>query len=729
MPTPITTLSQLAIELQEDARRHRHRRLILLSGEVDGCRRQARQLVTALAAERPLWVGESAPDGVASLRNAQARERLGGELDLLIYDAFCGFDPDAFGALGGTLRGGGVLLLLTPSLAEWPGYPDPQQQRMVTAGYEACSAGGLFQRRLASILQSDPWVLPVVDGEPLSAFRPASGSAQPSPGAIGECLTPDQQQAVEAIEHVAKGHGRRPLVLNSDRGRGKSSALGIAAARLMREKSRRLWVTGPRRSAVDALFEQAARLLPGAELKRAELRYGDSRLAYSAPDHLLAEPQPAELLLVDEAAAIPTALLEGLLARYPRLVFATTIHGYEGTGRGFALRFKAHLDREMPQWRELRLETAIRWAADDPLEPLLFRLLGLNANPAPDEAVTQATPESIEPMLPDGAWLLRHEATLQQLFGLLVLAHYRTTPLDFRLLLDAPNLQTLLLRHGEAVAGVALLSAEGGFDPAMSHQIWAGRRRPKGHMLAQSLAAHLGLASAPGLKGLRVMRIAVHPAARRRGLGSLLLDRIRSYAEEQGFDYLGASFGVSEGVFDFWRANGLEPVRLGLRSGTSSGDHSVLMIAPLSRDGEAMAEQAMHRFARQLPALLGDPLRELPPSLACRLLAASEVGERVSLSDDDWSDLAGFAFDLRGYESSLPAIEQLALKGVGDCELSLPQRELLVLRVIQKRGWSQCARLCGLSGRNETEKQLRLIMARLHQRFAQPPHSRTKQSG
>ena len=81
-------------------------------------------------------------------------------------------------------------------------------------------------------------------------------------------------------------------------------------------------------------------------------------------------------------------------------------------------------------------------------------------------------------MLPDGAWLLQHEATLQQLFGLLVLAHYRTTPLDFRLLLDAPNLRTLILRQGEAVAGVALLSAEGGFDPAMSHEIWAGRRRP-----------------------------------------------------------------------------------------------------------------------------------------------------------------------------------------------------------------------------------------------------------
>lgn len=712
-------MTDLAIELQRQAREHHHRRLLLISGDVDRCRELASRMIAVLAPEQPLWIGDSAPRGVARLRNRQAQEQLGRELDFLIYDAFSGFDPNAFGALGGTLRGGGLLLLLTPPLAQWPSYPDPQHERLAVEGYANTEVGGAFLQRLAQILATDPRVVRVSNGQ-LSCARSddAVASIPPPPLLNGECRTGDQQRAVEAIERVVKGHRRRPLVLSSDRGRGKSSAMGIAAARLMREATRQLWVTAPRRGAVDALFEQARRLLPGAELKRGALHYRSSSLAYSAADHLLTHPQTADLLLVDEAAAIPTALLQGLLERYPRVVFATTLHGYEGTGRGFALRFKAHLDRTTPQWRELPLQTPIRWAADDPLEPLLFGMLGLDANPAPDWQVASASADNVQALWPDTAWLLAHEPLLQQLFGLLVLAHYRTTPLDFRLLLDAPNLRTLLLRHRDQVVGVALLSTEGGFDPQLAHEIWAGRRRPKGHLLAQSLAAHVGIASASCLQGLRIVRIAIHPAIQRRGLGSLLLKQIRSHARNLGMDYLGTSFGMSQALFGFWHRNGLKPVRLGLRSVTSSGDHSVLMITPLSGQGNAMAEQAVNRFAQQLPAQLGDPLRDLPASLACRLLAASGIGERIVLSSDDWSDLAGFAFARRGYESTLPAIERMALRGLGDGRLSLPERQLLVLRVLQRHSWGECASLSGLSGRAETEHRLRSIMALLYRRFA-----------
>ncbi len=723
MTTTPATASQLAIALQQSARQYRHRRLLLFCGTPEACRQQAHQVATALAPGHALWVGEAAPAEIGSVRNPQARERLGGELDLLVYDAFCGFDPDAFGALGGTVRGGGLLLLLAPPLEEWHDYPDPQRQRIVVAGYRPEQVSGNFLRRLGRMLANDPWVVRIDCGQEQALptpRMPIDSPIAPAPRS-GDCLTWDQQLAVEAVLRVVKGHRRRPLVISSDRGRGKSSAMGIAAARLLREKPCRLLVTAPRRSAVDALFTQAERLLPGVESKRGELRYRGGSLAYSAPDHLLAEPRQGDLLLVDEAAAIPTALLQALLEHYPRIVFATTLHGYEGTGRGFALRFKSHLDRQTPQWRELRLEAAIRWAADDPLEPLLFRLLGLDASPADDAEVTSATADNVETLQPGTNRLAADEPLLRQLFGLLVLAHYRTTPLDFRLLLDAPNLRTLLLCYRDRVVGVALLSSEGQFDADLAQQIWAGTRRPKGHLMAQSLAAHVGIASAPSLKGLRIVRLAIHPAVQRRGLGSLLLERVFAYAREAGYDYLGTSFGVSEALFDFWSRNRLAPVRLGLRTGTSSGDHSVLMIAPLTRQGAAMAEQAGRRFARQLPTLLGDPLSDLEAGIGCRLLAGSGAGDALTLDQDDWSDLAGFAFAHRGYETSLPAIEKLGLKGVCDGELNRPERELLVWRVVQKRPWDACARLSGLSGRAALEQHLRAIMAHLFRRFADAP--------
>jgi tRNA(Met) cytidine acetyltransferase len=690
---------------------------MLLAGKVEDCRQHARQIVNALAVNDSLWIGDGAPSGVATLGNSQALQRLGGELDLLIYDAFSGFDPDAFGALAGTLRGGALLLLLTPSLEIWPSYMDPEHTRIAIHGYSADNVGGGFLQRLTAILQSDPYVVRQDDGEWVAEMVAKGSDTLPSLEAATECLTPDQQQAVEAIERVVHGHRRRPLVLSSDRGRGKSSALGIAAARLMRESTRTILVTAPRRSAADALFHQALRLLPEAELKQGNLHYCGSLLTYTAPDHLLGTSQAADLLLVDEAAAIPTNLLEGLLEHYPRLVFATTVHGYEGTGRGFALRFRAYLDQRTPQWREIELRTPIRWAKDDPLEPLVFRMLGLDASPVQDESAATVD-ETVETLMPDANWLLQHEPLLQQLFGLLVLAHYRTTPLDLRLLLDAPNLKTLLLCHRGSVVGAALLSVEGEFDTHLAQDIWAGRRRPKGHLLAQSLAAHVGLVSAPCLKGLRVVRIAIHPAAQGRGWGSYLLKRIEAWALEQGFDYLGTSFGASEALFGFWLRNGLRPVRLGLRTSTSSGDYSLLMIAPLSHQGEVMARQADSRFASQLPAILGDPMRDLSPSLAARLLAASAVSDQVKLTSDDWETLAGFAFAHRGYETSLPAIQRLALIGLGHDDLSAADRELMLMRVVQQRPWNECARLTALSGRFQIEQRLREIMGLLYRQFA-----------
>ncbi len=72
-------------------------------------------------------------------------------------------------------------------------------------------------------------------------------------------------------------------------------------------------------------------------------------------------------------------MLNQLLRQYNRIAFASTVHGYEGTGRGFAIKFRQQLDAVSPQWRQLRISQPIRWAENDPLERWVFKVLLLDA--------------------------------------------------------------------------------------------------------------------------------------------------------------------------------------------------------------------------------------------------------------------------------------------------------------------------------------------------------------
>ncbi len=49
---------------------------------------------------------------------------------------------------------------------------------------------------------------------------------------------------------------------------------------------------------------------------------------------------------------------------FPRVLLTTTVDGYEGTGRGFTLKFCASL----AHFTLLQLDNPMRYAANDPLE-------------------------------------------------------------------------------------------------------------------------------------------------------------------------------------------------------------------------------------------------------------------------------------------------------------------------------------------------------------------------
>jgi tRNA(Met) cytidine acetyltransferase len=681
----------------------------VLSGDREQSVRIASELLTRLEYSEVAWYSDKVPAGQRDCYATAAFSLLGNEVDALVFDAWAGFDPDAFGALTGSLRAGGLLILLVPVLQSWATYEDPQKQRITVFPFEARDVGGRFLQRLARLVSDDQHSVLIEQGcvtrLPLAMDAQAVDVDPEITDAA--CETLDQQQAVEAIIKVANGHGRRPVVLVSDRGRGKSAAFGIAAARLLQQGKQRIVVTAPRREAAETTLRHADYLAPKPE----------GQLVFVAPDELLNETSPVDLVLVDEAAAIPTPLLEALLKRFSRIAFATTVHGYEGTGRGFALRFSRVLNEHTNSWKSLQLETPVRWAPGDPLENLVFRMLALGAEPASANCFDGFSDmENYSLQVLDRDALANDESLLSELFGLLVQAHYRTRPLDLRHMLDGPNLEIYVLRAGKHVAATALVASEGGFDVQAAEAIWAGRSRPHGHLLPETLTAHLGLLSAPVLRAARIMRLTVHPALQRRGLGSRLIREVTGRAAGQGCDYVGASFGATPELLNFWQQPGWLPVRISIQKGASSGSHSALLLKPLTPSGHDLQQSARQRFFAQFPDQLSDSLSTLEPALVIALLRQADEFAPV-LDAADHSDLQAFAHACRLAEVTIGSLWRFTMKccmcGEGVNNLSTVQRNLLVARVLQKRPWPACVQLTGLTGRKQALQALRHTLSEL----------------
>jgi len=86
----------------------------------------------------------------------------------------------------------------------------------------------------------------------------------------------------------------------------------------------------------------------------------------------------AELLCIDEAAAIPLPLVKKLFGPY--LIFmSSTITGYEGTGRSLSMKLVRDLRQRQAntsgagssagrQLKEVHMDEPIRYSINDPIE-------------------------------------------------------------------------------------------------------------------------------------------------------------------------------------------------------------------------------------------------------------------------------------------------------------------------------------------------------------------------
>ena len=641
--------------------KNNYRQLIILTGEQESTQAYAKALTKNL-------------DCLNLDDNETASQYLGAEFDAVIFNTFKHFDANALGIVTGTIRARGYLIIIKP--ASW-------------------QSDSLFLNRFNKLLSQDDATqfFDISTGASALAALPASEK-------FGKYASNDQQQAVAAIIKVVKGHRRRPLLISADRGRGKSAALGIASAQLCKDGLQNIIVTAKSKKMAEVIFQQARQNNPQA------------RITFYAPDELLQKKPEAELVLVDEAGAIPLPLLEAFVKQYSRIVFATTLHGYEGSGRGFTHKFFKTLDSVAAGWRHYPLHSPVRYPANDPLENFIFKALLLNAEPVSPELIKHTRLADCHVELLEKQKLIKDETLLKNIFALLVTAHYQTRPSDLKRLLDDNMLRVYVLFTAKKLpVAVALMIKEGGIEPDLASQIFQGKRRIPGHLVAQALAANAGIEFAPCLRGERVSRIAVHPCLQNKGFGSSLL---KTVCEKSTADYISTSYGVTHELIHFWNKLGFKAVYLGIKRDASSGTHSLMMLKDQSDKGKELLKDAQSGFAKNYIQLLAEPFKNLDSELALSILAQLKIEKSFEINEQDKQALAAFAHHQRGYENTLYPIWALTIRALStDNSLSCNEKKVLMLKVLQKQGWKECRDLLELNGKKEVLQLLRQAIARL----------------
>ena len=670
------------------------RQCIFLKGDVDWCHNSAHTLLASFDKQCVIYLSEHVDPNSAyqTITQKQAQKQLGKEFDAVVFDATDDFNADSFGAIVGTIKAGGALLILLPTTMP--------ESLWLTRFSHIADVFCTQHESIHHIQQGDE--LPILTA--------------PSSKQSNEVIpTADQTAAIKAILNVVHGHRRRPLVLSSDRGRGKSAALGMAAAELIKQGKQSIIVTAPSLATVDTVFEHAGRLLPEATVSKNHIELETAHIRFIAPDALLESDIKADLVLVDEAAAIPAPMLGQLLHKFSRIVFATTLHGYEGTGLGFAIRFKHTLDEYTPNWRSVKMMMPIRWADNDALEAFSFKALLLDAEPINDVLILDCQLDDCRFELIDRNALAKDETSLSELFGLMVLAHYRTRPSDLQLMLDRDDVSVYVMRYQGHIVASAWLVKEGELDDDLSQAIHGGTRRLKGHLLPQSLLAHAGITTAGSLKYQRVIRIAVHSVVQQRGIGNGLLNSIVTEVKKTDCDIIGTSFAVSEDLLSFWSKSDFIPVRLGLQQDDVSGSHAIMMMYALTMVGNEVSIAAQQRFQQHWPFLLAHEFKQLSPEIVVKLSALIEIPKQT-ISQWDRGDIFAFCHQQRSYESSRIALSlwlNAQLNQACFAELSPEQQQLCIMSIVQQRDWAEIASRLKLSGKPQVISALREAIALL----------------
>ncbi|XP_010911901.1 RNA cytidine acetyltransferase 1 isoform X1 [Elaeis guineensis] len=397
---------------------------------------------------------------------------------------------------------------------------------------------------------------------------------------IGKCCTMDQGKAVITfLDAILDKALRSTVALIAARGRGKSAALGLAVAGAVAAGYSNIFVTAPSPENLKTLFEFVCKGINALEykehlhydvvksadpdLKKATVQinvYKQHRqtIKYLKPhDH--GKLSQVELLVIDEAAAIPLPIVKSLLGPY--LVFlSSTVNGYEGTGRSLSLKLLQQLESQsqMPTqnvegshsgksrfFKKIELNESIRYASGDPIESWLNGLLCLDVASYIPNITRLPHPSECDLYYVNRDTLFSYhkesETFLQRMMALYVASHYKNSPNDLQLMADAPShhLFVLLGPVDESknqlpdILCVIQVCLEGQISRKSAIKSLSEGHQPFGDQIPWKFCEQFQDNVFPTLSGARIVRIAVHPSALRLGYGSTAVELLTRYYEGQ----------------------------------------------------------------------------------------------------------------------------------------------------------------------------------------------------
>jgi len=642
--------------------------------------------------------------GTADIRYAFYKDSpkiLGNTFGLLVLQDFEALTPNLLARTIETVQGGGMVVLLlktVDSLKQLYTMTMDVHSRFRTESSEDVTGRfnerfllSLASCRTALVMDDSLNVLPLSshmanitpitekkkeDDTQLNQIKQSLKDVEPAGSIVAASRSVEQAKAVMTfIEAISEKSLRSTVSLTAGRGRGKSAALGLAMASALAFGYSNIFVTSPSPENLGTLFEFVFKGLEALEMKEHQdyeivqstnpdfnkaivrvnfFREHRQTIQYIQPHdaHKLGQ---AELVVIDEAAAIPLPLVKALLGPY--LVFmSSTINGYEGTGRSLSLKLIKQLREQSGKsnsgrvLREIQLEEPIRYARGDPVERWLNELLCLDASQVERIPTGFPHPDECELYYVNRDTLFSYhkasESFLQRLIALFVSSHYKNSPDDLLLMSDAPSHHLFVLLGPKTpnmkglpeVLCAVQIALEGRISRQSVLNSFNRGKAAAGDLIPWTISQQFQDTEFPSLSGARIVRIATHPDYQNMKYGTRTIDLIHSYylgqivslkepsdsrsdVEEEAasvslleedikpraklpplleelpdrspekLDYIGVSFGLTPQLHNFWSRAGYTTVYVRQTKNELTGENTCIMIKSLHSE-EAQATDA-----------------------------------------------------------------------------------------------------------------------------------------